>query len=85
MELISNRQAFWVILFLVTWVTIAVFLSGCVHVGVTPDLPFPDFPNVQFVQSGPVCISEASADAFRRYFDEIYAYRQAIHRIHQAP
>ena len=84
-EPISNRQTFWVVLFLVTWVTIAVFLTGCVHVGVTPDLPFPQAPALTFTAAGPVCLAELDAQSLRVYFDELAAYRQAIHRLHQAP
>ena len=81
----TNRQTLGVILFLTIWVTIAVFLSGCVHVGVTPDLPFPQAPTLTFTPYGAACLTELDANGLRVYFDEIAAYRQAIHRIHQAP
>ena len=84
----TNRQTLGVILFLTIWVTIAVFLAGCVSVGVTPDLPFPQAPEITFQGHGEiagVCLTELDANALRVYFDELAAYRQAIHRIHQAP
>ena len=81
----TNRQTLGVILFLVFWVTVAVFLSGCVHIGVTPDLPFPQAPALTFTPYGSACLTELDANGLRVYFDELAAYRQAIHRIHQAP
>ena len=62
---------------------LAFLLVGCVSVGVTPDLPMPKFPSVQFVQSGQVCLSEPDANDLRVYFDELTAYREALQRFHK--
>ena len=61
------------------------FMGGCVSVGVTPDLPFPQAPALTFTPYGSACLTELDANGLRAYFDELAAYRQAIHRIHQAP
>ena len=60
-------------------------IAGCVSVGVTPDLPFPQAPTLTFAPYGAVCLDTFDAQSLRVYLDELAAYRQAIHRIHQAP
>ena len=65
---------------------IAVLLFGCVHVGITPDLPFPQAPGLQFVPvQGNICLDEAQANNLALYLEELHAYRQAVHRLHRAP
>ena len=62
------------------------FLTGCVSVGITPDLPFPPAPSVSFTLDGnPICLSEEAANDLAQYFEELHAYRQAVHRLHRAP
>ena len=70
----------------VALVTIAILLFGCVSVGITPDLPFPPAPSVSFTLDGnPICLSEEAANDLAQYFEELHAYRQAVHRLHRAP
>ena len=61
--------------------------TACVHVGITPDLPFPVAPEVQFhaVSPGTICTTELDANKLATYLEELHAYRQAVHRLHRAP
>ena len=70
----------------VTLVTIAILLFGCVSVGITPDLPFPQAPELLFSPVGEnICLGETQANKLATYLEELHAYRQAVHRLHRAP
>ena len=79
------RDVLWDLLGACAVAATMLLILGCVHVGVTPDLPFPQAPALTFTPYGSACLTELDANGLRAYFDELAAYRQAIHRIHQAP
>ena len=69
-----------------TVAVISLLLFGCVHVGVTPDLPFPNAPELLFSPAGEnICLGETQANNLTKYLEELHAYRQAVHRLHQKP